>query len=51
MTGGMRSSVRSYHYQRSCIERAVQQGLLTVEDLEDARSVFDEDAEVKDSSI
>ncbi|KAF9116633.1 hypothetical protein BGW39_002693, partial [Mortierella sp. 14UC] len=51
MAGGMRSKARSYHYQRSCIDRAVQQGLLTVEDLKDARSVFAEDAEVADNSI
>ncbi|KAK5822182.1 hypothetical protein F5H01DRAFT_376614 [Linnemannia elongata] len=37
--------------QRTCIERAVQQGILTVEDLKDASSVFAEDAEVTDNWI
>ncbi|OAQ23277.1 hypothetical protein K457DRAFT_130638 [Linnemannia elongata AG-77] len=49
--GGIHSSTRSYHFQRTCIERAVQQGILTVEDLKDASSVFAKDAEVTDNWI
>ncbi|KAK5808611.1 hypothetical protein F5H01DRAFT_396470 [Linnemannia elongata] len=49
--GGIHSSTRSYHFQRACIERAVHQGILTVEDLKDASSVFAKDAEVTDNWI
>lgn len=51
LAGGIRSSTRSYHFQCTCIERAFQEGTLTIKNLEDARSVFVEDAEVIDSSI